>query len=167
MKPISQHGCLAFVILLSGAFFWLEPASAEILFKADFETGDFSQFSGKSKNMQAAWDWVMFATQPANMVLLTTTSGWVAGRVGDMDWSGLLKTTPQYEVFVTPPKEMVYYPEPVLTPWDEIQTRVADQLPAAFIDPALKDDPKKVADFIHKLATQTDQLLKEADLYGT
>ena len=52
MKPITQHGCLAFVILLSVAFFWLEPAAAEILFKADFETGDFSQFSGKSKNIK-------------------------------------------------------------------------------------------------------------------
>ena len=27
------------------------PASAEMLFKADFETGDLSQFSGKSKNI--------------------------------------------------------------------------------------------------------------------
>ena len=52
MKPITRHGCLAFVILLSGAFFRLEPAAAEILFKADFETGDFSQFSGKSKNIK-------------------------------------------------------------------------------------------------------------------
>ena len=28
------------------------PASAEILFKADFETGDFSQFTGKRKNIK-------------------------------------------------------------------------------------------------------------------
>jgi Polysaccharide lyase len=52
MKPLTQYGILAFVILLSAAFFWLEPAAAEILFKADFETGDFSQFSGKSKNIK-------------------------------------------------------------------------------------------------------------------
>ena len=51
MKSITRHGCLAFVILLSGAVFRLAPAAAEVLFKADFETGDFSQFSGKSKNI--------------------------------------------------------------------------------------------------------------------
>jgi hypothetical protein len=50
MKPTTRQGSLALVILLSGVFFWLEPAAAEILFKADFETADFSQFSGKSKN---------------------------------------------------------------------------------------------------------------------
>ena len=32
--------------------FRIDPAAAEILFKADFETGDFSQFSGKSKNIK-------------------------------------------------------------------------------------------------------------------
>jgi hypothetical protein len=41
--------CLAFVL---GAFFWLGSASAEILFKADFETGDFRQFTGTSKNVK-------------------------------------------------------------------------------------------------------------------
>ena len=52
MRRIIQHGGLAFVIVLSGAFSWLEPAEAEILFKADFETGDFSQFGGRSKNIK-------------------------------------------------------------------------------------------------------------------
>ena len=52
MKPKTQHACLALVVVLSGAFFCLNPAVAEILFKADFETGDFSQFSGKSKNLK-------------------------------------------------------------------------------------------------------------------
>jgi hypothetical protein len=52
MKLITRHGGLAFVILLLGAVFRLEPAAAEVLFKADFETGDFSQFSGKSKNIK-------------------------------------------------------------------------------------------------------------------
>ena len=49
-KPGTRAGFLACVMLLSIAF--IEPAAAEILFKADFETGDFSQFSGKSKNIK-------------------------------------------------------------------------------------------------------------------
>jgi hypothetical protein len=71
MKPITRHGCLALVILLSGAAFRLDPASAEILFKADFETGDFSQFSGKSKNIK-----------PGHIEVVTDTvhSGKYAGR---------------------------------------------------------------------------------------
>jgi hypothetical protein len=52
MRPITQQLRLASLILVSCAFFWPEPAVAEILFQADFETGDFSQFSGKSKNIK-------------------------------------------------------------------------------------------------------------------
>jgi 2-haloacid dehalogenase len=71
MKPITRHGCLALVILLSGAAFRLDPASAEILFKADFETGDLSQFGGRSKNIK-----------PGHIEVVTDTvhSGKYAGR---------------------------------------------------------------------------------------
>ena len=40
---------------------------------------------------------------------------------------------------------MEYYVEPMLAPWDEIETQLADQLPAAYVDPALNDNPAKVA----------------------
>lgn len=51
MKPMIRCPGLA-VVLLSGALLGLEPAAAEILFKADFETGDFSQFGGTSRNVK-------------------------------------------------------------------------------------------------------------------
>ena len=78
-----------------------------------------------------------------------------------------LDKIPQFEVFVSTPKDVQFYIEPVLPPWDEIETRLADQLPSAYVDPALKDDPAKVAALVHKWADQTDGLLKEAGLYGT
>ena len=61
---------------------------------------------------------------------------------------------------------MKFYVEPVLTAFDEIETRVADRLTAAFVDPSLKGNPQKVAATIHEMALQTDQLLKDAKLYG-
>ena len=51
MMPKNGRGWLAFALLLSGTLSWPHPASAEILFKADFETGDLTQFSGKSRNI--------------------------------------------------------------------------------------------------------------------
>lgn len=49
MKSITGRRWFLLIPLLAGALLSRSPASAEILFKADFETGDFSQFSGKSK----------------------------------------------------------------------------------------------------------------------
>src|SRR5579871_4628321 len=52
MKSRAHSGLLAVVFLLSAASWCRNLAAAEILFKADFETGDFSQFSGTSKNVK-------------------------------------------------------------------------------------------------------------------
>ena len=52
MMPKNGRGWFAFVLLLASTLSWPIPAAAEVLFKADFETGDFSQFSGKSRNIK-------------------------------------------------------------------------------------------------------------------
>ncbi|MCX7378653.1 MAG: extracellular solute-binding protein [Alphaproteobacteria bacterium] len=122
--------------------------------------------SGKSRNQAAAFAFMQFLTNPENSAMLTQTSGWVAARK-DVDWTGLVSRIPQYKGFVAPPADMQYYLEPVLGPWNEIQTRIADQLPAAFVDPTLNGNPTKVGETIKRWAAQTDALLKEAGLFGT
>ena len=121
--------------------------------------------SAKSKNIDAAYDFMLFLSSKEASVMLTQLSGWVAAR-GDVDWSPLLKEIPQYEAFVAPPKEIEFYPEPVMAAWNEIETRLADKLPGAYVDPAMQD-PAKLAAFIKTAAAQTDQILKQNDLYGT
>ncbi|MGH7156072.1 MAG: hypothetical protein ACREF3_19260, partial [Acetobacteraceae bacterium] len=75
--------------------------------------------------------------------------------------------TPQFEAFVSPPSDVKFYVEPVLTAFDEIETRMSDHLTAAYVDPSLKGNPQKIAAAIHEMAQQTDQILKDAKLYGT
>src|SRR5260221_537589 len=84
--------------------------------------------NGKSGQQDAAWDFLKFLSNQANNLLLTTMTGWVAARQ-DVDWKPLLAKIPQFEVFVSTPKDVEFYVEPVLAPWDEIETRLADQLP--------------------------------------
>jgi hypothetical protein len=52
MRDVARRGHPAFVIVLSVAFLRLDPAAAAILFKADFETGDFRQFGPLSKTVR-------------------------------------------------------------------------------------------------------------------
>jgi multiple sugar transport system substrate-binding protein len=121
--------------------------------------------NGKSANKAPSWEFVKFLTNPENSLRLTSMTGWVSERE-DVDWKPLLAKTPQFEVFVSPPKGMEYYVEPVLAPWDEIESKMADKLVAAYVDPALNGNPAKVADAVKQMAAQTDQLLKDADLYS-
>jgi multiple sugar transport system substrate-binding protein len=120
--------------------------------------------SAKSKNQQAAYDFMKFLTTAESTVLLTQKSGWVGGRT-DVDWSPLLKQIPQYAGFVNPPRDMQFYVDPAISPWNEIETKIANQLTTAYVDPNM-EDPQKLADFIHKCAMDTDQILKDADMYG-
>jgi multiple sugar transport system substrate-binding protein len=122
--------------------------------------------SGKSRNAQAANDFMLFLTNKENSFRLTQISGWVAAR-SDVDWTPLLKEIPQYQAFVSPPQDIQFYLEPVLSSWNEIETKLADQLPGAYVDPTLKENPQKLADLVKKWAAQTDALLKEAGIYGT
>jgi len=122
--------------------------------------------NGKSGNKSASYEFLKFVTNPENSLRLTEMTGWVSERQ-DVDWKPLLDKTPQFEVFVSPPKDMTYYIEPVLAPWDEIESKLADKLVAAYIDPSLNGNPAKLAETVKAMAAQTDQLLKEAGLYGT
>src|SRR5262249_13246431 len=119
--------------------------------------------NGKSANKPAAWDLVKFIVNPENALRLTTMTGWVSERE-DVDWKPLLDKIPQFKTFVEPPKDMDYYVEPFLTPWDEIESKMADKLTAAYVTAAPKGNPANVAAAVHEMAAQTDQPLKEADL---
>jgi multiple sugar transport system substrate-binding protein len=76
--------------------------------------------SAKSKNQQASYDFMKFLTAPESTVLLTQQSGWVGART-DVDWSPFLKQILQYEAFVRPPKDMQFYVDPAISPWNEIE----------------------------------------------
>jgi ABC-type glycerol-3-phosphate transport system substrate-binding protein len=141
------------------------PAWAGIGKKKTLLQHNGSWVNAKSKNLDAAYDFQLFLAGKEASVKLTQMSGWVAARA-DVDWSPLLKEIPQYKEFVTPSEGVTFYPEPVMGAWNEIESRLADRLPGAYIDPAMQD-PAKLAAFIKAAAAQTDQILKQNDLYGT
>jgi multiple sugar transport system substrate-binding protein len=122
--------------------------------------------NGQSSNKAAAWDFVKFLTNAPNGFRLTELTGMLASRQ-DIDWKPLLARTPQFEAFLAPPVGIKYYVEPVFTAFDEVESRMADRLTSAYIDPSLKGNPANVAAKIHEMAVQTDQILKDAKLYGT
>ncbi len=122
--------------------------------------------SKSSKNPDLAWEYAKLLTSKENAVLQVKKTGWLSVR-GDVDWNELLKESPQYEVFVNPPKEMGYYAYPLLSCFDEIITKMADRLVQAYLDTSLKDNPDGIAKTIHDIAEETDSILKQAGIYGT
>jgi multiple sugar transport system substrate-binding protein len=121
--------------------------------------------NGRSSNKTPAYDFIKYVANPENSLRLTTMTGWISMRQ-DIDWAPLLQKTPQFGEFVSPRKDTEFFTEPTLSVREEINTKLADRLVAAFVDPSLKDNPDKIAEAIRQMAGQTDQLLKSAGLYG-
>jgi len=112
-----------------------------------------------------AWEFAKAATSKDAGLRQTKTSGWISPR-RDVDWPALTKEIPQYDVFVNPPKDIGFYAYPQFGAFDEILTKMADRLTTAYLDSSLKDNPDGVAKTIKDMASETDSLLKQANLYG-
>jgi multiple sugar transport system substrate-binding protein len=121
--------------------------------------------NGSSKSRDVAWDFVQFITSRDNGLKMTSTAGWLSARQ-DIDWAPLLQKTPQFGGFLVPPKNNVYFLEPILPVWDELESKMADKLVKAYADPSMADNPAKISEALHQMATETDQILKDSDLYA-
>jgi multiple sugar transport system substrate-binding protein len=119
-----------------------------------------------TKNPEVAWDFAQFLVSPPMAVALVKMTGWTSMR-GDVDWTPILKETPQFKPFLVWDKGRSLYAEPAIPVWDELETKLADKLVAAFADKSLMDNPNGIAKAIKDMAAQSDDLLKKANLYGT
>lgn len=118
-----------------------------------------------SKNPELAWEYVQLLTNSENTMLQVKETGWVSPRQ-DADMTALVEEIPQYAVFVNPPAEMGYYAYPTIPCFDEILTKMADKLTAAYLDKSLLDNPDGIAATIKAMADETDAILKENGIYG-
>jgi len=130
-------------------------------------TQPWSLYVTKStKNPDVAWDFAQFMVSPPMAVELVKMTGWTSMR-DDVDWSPILKDTPQFKPFLVWDKGRALYAEPAIPVWDEIETKMADRLVASFADKSLLDNPDGIAKRLKEMAAQSDDLLKKAGVYGT
>ncbi len=119
-----------------------------------------------TKHPDVAWDFAQFLVSPPMAVQLVRMTGWTSMR-DDVDWSPVLKEMPQFKPFLQWDKGRGLYTEPAIPVFDELETKLADRLVAAFADKSLMDNPEGIARRIKEMGTQSDDLLKKAGLYGT
>jgi multiple sugar transport system substrate-binding protein len=118
-----------------------------------------------SKNPKEAWKFAMFMMKPEYQKFLLSKVGWFPCRT-DVDYEPIYKKTPQYRAFMELPKGYKLYTVPPIACFDEIETKMAEKLCAAFLDESLVNNPKKIAQVMHTAAMETDQILKENGIYA-
>ncbi|HHY45904.1 MAG TPA: extracellular solute-binding protein [Firmicutes bacterium] len=116
----------------------------------------------KSKEVR---EFINFLTGKEAAAKLVELSGWIPDRL-DFDWQSLVKKTPQYQVFVNPPKGMGFFADPVMPAFDEVQTKVADRLVEAFLDKKLVNNQEGIKRVVHEIGGLIDSILKRYGAYG-
>jgi len=119
-----------------------------------------------SKNADVAWDFIKFLVNEQHQKQLLDEVGWLPMR-RDVDYSEIIKKFPGFNGFMVKDADYRYFSPPIgLKEFDEIETKLATKLEAAFADPSLKDNPAAVAKAIQAMADETDAILKAANMYG-
>lgn len=119
-----------------------------------------------TKYPDVTWDFAQFLVSPPMAILHLEMTGWTSMRQ-DVDWTPILKETPQFKPFLVWDKGRGQYTEPAIPVFDELETKLAERLVTAYADKSLMDNPDGIAKRIKEMAAQSDELLKKAGLYGT
>ena len=111
----------------------------------------------------AAWDFVLATNQPDNLVWLLENVGWLPNRSG-VDYTTVTGNVPAYAAFVDYPDGYKFFTLPSIGPIEEVLTRLAAQLTAAYGDPSLAGDDAKIMVFLQSAADETNAILDREGL---
>lgn len=132
----------------------------------DLGGGEYMFVPTASKNQACAWDFIKFMTAQEQQLSLATIAGWMPARV-DLDLTEFLKANPTYEGFLKRPAGFKLTLTPPLPEFDEIETKLATNLVAAYADYAnLAGQPDKIQALLNKWADETNQILKKNNHFG-
>ncbi len=119
-----------------------------------------------TRDKPEAFDFAQYAVKPEYQVWLLENVGWLPNRQ-DVSYESALEKIPQLDGFLNVPESQVLFTVPPIGPIDEIQTRLAERLVAAFTNASLVDNPEGIAKVLSDAAKETDDILKREGLLGT
>lgn len=121
--------------------------------------------SAKGAEADAAWAFALAADEPDNQLWMLKNVGWLPNRAG-LDTSAVTAAVPAFSAFVSNPKGYDLFAVPAIDVSDEVLTRVAAKLVAAFGDAKLADDDKAIDALLSATETELNEILKREGLLG-
>ena len=118
-----------------------------------------------AKNPDLAWEFIRFLQRPKYQLLMLEKSGWIPVR-NDVDYSGVLKETPQLATFFETPEDYVVESYTGISPENEIMTKLAAHLVKAYRQANLLDNPEGIWKVLEQAAAEVNEILKREGLYG-
>ena len=121
--------------------------------------------SAKGAEAEAAWAFALAADEPDNQLWMLKNVGWLPNRAG-LDTSTITGSVPAFSAFVSNPKDYDLFAVPAIDVSDEVLTRVAAKLVAAFGDAKLADDDKAIDALLLASENEVNEILKREGMLG-
>ena len=121
--------------------------------------------SAKGAEAEAGWAFAMAADEPDNQLWMLKNVGWLPNRAG-LDTSAITGSVPAFGAFVNNPKSYDLFAVPAIDVSDEVLTRVAVKLVAAFGDAKLADDDKAIDALLLATENEVNEILKREGMLG-
>lgn len=118
---------------------------------------------GDDDAQAAAWAFAQAANDPDNLIWMLANVGWLPNRSG-VDYSSVTGEAPAFAAFVDYPEGYGFFTLPAIGPIEEVLTRLAAQLEAAFANPVLAGDEAAILAHLQKAADETNQILAREGL---
>lgn len=118
---------------------------------------------GEEEDTAAAWAFAQATNEPDNLVWLLANVGWLPNRSG-VDYSSVTGAAPAFAAFVDYPDGYQFFTLPAIGPIEEVLTRLAAQLEAAFADTSLAGNDAAILAYLQKAADETNQILAREGL---
>ncbi len=145
---------------LVGHYATISPPVGDIL------TTESAFVPAASPNAACAWEFIRFLREQDQQLSLVTTSGWLPAR-NDLDLTSFLAANPTYEGFLKHPDGYTLTVTPPIAEFDEIETKLATHLVAAYADFAnLAGNPDKIQALLNTWADETNTILKANNHFG-
>ena len=118
-----------------------------------------------AENADLAWEYILLCATEANQLWVLDNIGWLPARQ-DIDFKASIAKNPQIKAFLDSPDgygEFGYIP---IACFDEISTKFAEKLVAAFLDEGLANNEAGIRKVLSASAKETNDILKKAGLYS-
>lgn len=119
--------------------------------------------SVEGEDAEAAWAFALATNEPENLIWLLDNVGWLPNRSG-VDYSVVTDRVPAFAAFVDYPEDYEFFTLPAIGPIEEVLTRLAGQLTAAYANADLAQDDAAIDAFLASAAEETNNILSREGL---
>lgn len=116
-----------------------------------------------SKHPEVAWDFLKHLNSPEYLQVMIYEAGWVPVS-SEVDWEPVYAEYPQFEPAVEQPEGYKFWAKPIYPVADEVMSRLADRLVAAFRSSELVDNKEGMMKVLNDAANETNSILKRNNL---